>query len=116
MANRQGYSKSEQEKWLAKWRASGLSAARFARQHGLNKSTLYRWVQLSGLEGPESRGVALQAPTRRAPFTEVRVRGAGTSDEASVVEGVFPSGRVVRVRGAVDVAQLRQVLQAVQAC
>ena len=80
-----------------------MSCARFAKEHGLAESTLYRWGQQSGKAGP--------AVT--TGFAEVRVVGTTTG---AAIEVAHPSGCVVRVRGAVDEGQLASVLRALGTC
>ena len=96
-------SEAERLKWVSRWRASGMSCARFAEKHGLSESTLYRWSQRSATS-PRSRGRG---------FAEVRVVGtvAGTG-----LEVAHPNGCVVRLRGAVDELQLAAVLRALGSC
>jgi transposase-like protein len=94
---------AERAKWVSRWRASGQGCERFARKHGLSPATLYRWAQQVD-----------QDATGGAPgFAEVHVVGAVSS---AALEVEHPSGCVVRIRGAVDEAQLRAVLQALGAC
>ncbi len=95
----------DRARWVSRWRSSGLSCERFARKHGLSESTLYRWSQSASADADAS-------PAR---FTEVRVVGTA-SGSMPIVEVEHPSGCVVRVRGAVDEAQLRAVLQVLSAC
>lgn len=92
---------AKERKWLARWRASGLSCSRFAREHGLSPSTLYRWSQQSGVDAPGPG------------FAEVRVVGGF---RVATLEVQHPGGCVVRVTGAVDEAQLTSVLRALSAC
>ena len=80
-----------------------MSCARFAKEHGLGESTLYRWGRQASMMGP---GVTTE-------FAEVRV--VGTAAGAGV-EVEHPSGCVVRVRGAVDEGQLAAVLRALGTC
>jgi len=80
-----------------------MSCARFADKHGLGESTLYRWSQAFGSA----------TSTIAAGFAEVKVVGTATRAE---IEVAHPSGCVVRVRGAVDEAQLASVLRALGAC
>jgi transposase-like protein len=94
-------SDGERAKWVSRWRASGLSCDRFARDHGLSPSTLYRWLQHAGRAEPS------------AGFTEVRVVGAVVG---ASLEVQHPSGCVVRVSGAVDEAQLAAVLRTLSSC
>lgn len=100
MASRVRRTREEKASWVAKWRASGESGRKFAAQHGLKESSLYVWGREFG-EKPE--------------FTEVRIRSSGNEVEA-VLEVVLGRGRVVRVRGPVDGAQLRAVVEAVESC
>lgn len=97
------WSEGERAKWISRWRASGLSCDRFARQHGLSPSTLYRWRhQVDDDAGEVARG-----------FAEVHV--VGTVSRVAL-EVAHPSGCVVRVSGAVDEAQLTAVLRALGSC
>ena len=97
-------SEAERAKWVARWRASGVSCDRFARKHRLSSSTLYRWAQQSG-DGDTAEGAG--------GFAEVRVVGAMS---VAALEVAHPSGCVVRVSGTVDQAQLSAVLRALGAC
>ena len=95
-------SEDERARWVARWRASGMSCARFAKEHGLAESTLYRW-------GQQCKAVAAVRPG----FAEVRVVGAATR---ASLEVEHPSGCVVRVHGAVEEGQLAAVLRALGTC
>ena len=95
-------SDGERAKLISRWRASGLSCGRFARDHGLSPSTLYRWAQLDKGTGEPASG-----------FAEVRVVAAVGG---ATLEVAHPSGCVVRVSGAVDEAQLVSVLRALGSC
>lgn len=98
-------SDAERAKWVSRFRASGLSCDRFAGEHGLSASTLYRWSKRAGRV--ERRD---EAASR---FAEVRVVGAvGVAS----LEVMHPSGCVVRVSDAVDEAQLTAVLRALGSC
>ena len=80
-----------------------MSCARFAEKHGLGESTLYRWSQLAG---SADRSIA-------AGFAEVRIVGTAATPG---IEVEHPGGCIVRVRGAVDEAQLAAVLRVLQTC
>ena len=91
---------------MARWKASGVSGTVFAERHGLKRSSLYEW----GRKVEEASETA---------FTEVRVdatSGLASSGGETGIEIETKSGRVVRVRGEVDVEQLRRVLEAVEQC
>jgi transposase-like protein len=109
MATRKQYTQEEQLQWLERWRTCGQSAAQFAKSHGLNVSTLYRWREVARTRGTAS--------TRRAPaFAEVRVREASAQAGVGVVEVVLSNERRVRVVGTVELEQLRMVLEVLGAC
>lgn len=42
---RRRYTAAQRQEFLTQYQRSGLSASTFARQHGLNLSTLYQWTQ-----------------------------------------------------------------------
>ena len=92
----------EREQWAARWQASGLSGREFARRHGLQVESIYRW----GREFPE-------AQQKRAGFSEVRLVPS-QNDATSTVEVLLANGRIVRVRGEVDAQLLRAVVEAVE--
>ena len=96
-------SEAERAKWVSRWRASGLSCDRFARRHGLSESSLYRWSQ----QVPSTGAVSASG------FAEVRVVGSAAG---AGLEVAHPGGCVVRMRGAVDEAQLVAVLRALGTC
>ena len=102
------YNRRSREEWkslVAKWRTSGLGGARFAEQHGLSDSALYRWAHIFGDEVQPDVG-----------FKPVRVRESSTSTEADTIEIVARSGWVVRVVGDIDADRLRAVLEVVSSC
>jgi len=97
--------------WVAEWRGSGLSGLEFARRHGLSHGSLYRWGRLLGDDGE----VEVPNSKEMVTFAEVRIREGAPQPEASI-EVVARNGWVVRLRGRVDVEQLRAVLEAVDPC
>jgi hypothetical protein len=98
-------SREEWKSWVAKWRASGLGGTKFAEQHGLSDSALYRWAHIFG-----------DAVQPEVGWKPVRVRGASTSVEVGTIEIVAPSGWVVRVVDGVEADRLRAVLEVVSSC
>jgi len=89
---------------LAEARKSPLSLAAFAERHGLVAERLYQWSRrLEPNRDP--------APPSPAMFQEVVVQRRDTR-----VEIELRCGRVVRVDAGVDVATLRALLNAVEAC
>jgi transposase-like protein len=109
MAARKQYTQEEQTRWLERWRTCGQSAARFAKSHGLNVSTLYRWREVARTRG--------SASSRSAPaFAEVRVRKTAEATDVGVLEVVLSNERRVRVVGTVEREQLRMVLEVLGEC
>ena len=90
---------------VRQWRESGLSAERFAAEHGVGTSTLYLWAR--------SRPAALPGEARG--FTEVRVVGKGTADtQGARIE--FASGTRVVLEGPLDAETLTTIVKVVAAC
>lgn len=107
-------------------RQSGLRQAEFCRQRGIKRRSLSFWKwKLSrppGTEAPAASGRG--RPPRPRAFVPVRVvpprqrNGEATNAAAPAWDGeielVLASGRLVRVRGRVDVDWLRQVMVSVE--
>jgi len=100
-------SRDEWKSWVARWRASGLGGTKFAEQHGISDSALYRWAHIFEDEAQ---------PEHEVEFKPVHVRGTSTPSTLSAVEIVARSGWVVRVVGDVDADRLRAVLEVVGSC
>jgi transposase-like protein len=66
------YRAEERQAHVAAWRASGLSQLRYAREHGLGKTTLQKWIARSNRIAPR--------PKRKIDFVPVIVRQAATTD------------------------------------
>ena len=65
----------QRRQWVARFRASGLTQAQFAQQHGLKVCTLQRWLYGRGSwAGPKRKG-----PTRRAEEERKHPGGRGAS-------------------------------------
>lgn len=120
----------------AQWRGhvltqldSGLSAAAYCREHGLDAASFYRWKrvlresgELPGETGAQGRGrreraAASSGMGARPPlFAEVRLAGAGDAATApghsagAGVEVCLRGGQVVRVAAGFDAQTLRRVL------
>lgn len=90
-----------------------MSGVEFARRHGLGSGSLYRWGRLLGDDAEAE--VPSSSPVESVTFAEVRIRDAAPQPEAPV-EVVAPGGWVVRLRGRVDVEQLRAVLEVLPSC
>lgn len=79
-----------------------MSGREFARKHGLQVESVYRW----GREFPED-------DNHHDGFTEVVV-SPGRQHSSTGLEVVLLNGRVVRVLGEVDANQLRAVVEALE--
>lgn len=103
-------SRDEWKSWVARWRASGLGGTKFAEQHGISDSALYRWSHIFEDEA--------RADVEDVEFKPVRVRGMSPSAASGtgVIEIVSRSGLVVRVVGDVEADRLRAVLEVVGSC
>jgi hypothetical protein len=97
---------------------SRLSAAEFARQHGLSDKTVYRWL------GRLGRTVGRSSKPRSSPeLVPVRivasVNGKGNSAtkaelDTSELDIVIGGSRVIRVRRGFDDQLLRRVVAALE--
>jgi transposase len=92
----------------------GVSVARVAQMHALNANLLRKWIQLHGREQAVAATVSLQpmllpvAAIESASVPEPKVILA----PVSCIEIVL-GGATIRVHGAIDVQQLRLVLDCV---
>lgn len=93
---------------VAAWRESGLSGVDFARRHDLTHSTLCHWGQVLGRERAESK--------HTPGFAEVVVKSFVAPPALPMLEVVLSNGRLIRVTGAVDAAQLASVVLALESC
>lgn len=94
-------SRTEKQRVIDKWTASGLSGRAYAEQTGLCPSNLWRW----------KRELAASAS---APWVPIVVRSEPTGEAAASasahLELVARSGRVLRVFAGCDTELLRAVL------
>lgn len=107
------WTKRDGEQMLEALGASGLSAGRFARIHGLTAQRVYWWrSQLSS--------GARSAVRREAPeFVPVRVTNstgavASMASDEGTLEITVGSGTAIRVRRGFDGELLRQVVAALE--
>lgn len=101
--------------WAAQLAASGLSAARFAAEHGINAKTLAWWraeLTRSVSDQPRRELATRETASRRAaPLRFIELPEVGDAD---AIEVVLPSRVVVRVRAGFDSATLERVLDALE--
>ena len=88
------------------WEGSGLSAPKYAEQHGLRAHNLYAWRRRLRAEGG--------APTATAPSRGVRLVPL-TIEGPSQCELVFGDGRCLRFPTHIDPATLAVLLRTVSA-
>ena len=94
---------TERAALLRAFERSGLSAAAFARQHGLGYSTFYHWRR--------------QARTATAPaFVEVDLSPAPVTEGLLIELGPVPRLRLTRAPQVALAAQLLQALHAPTPC
>ena len=127
----QARSRVTREEWakrVERWRDSGLSAAEFAAELGINPRTLVYWKYILGKEVRGERRVwpSRKAPTRRvARKVAVRTRAPSTATAGLVevhaasrderFELELGAGRRLRVPRTFDAAELRRLLDALEA-
>lgn len=82
-------SRAEWGEHVAAWRQSGLPAAEYARQHGLNVNTFSWWRSQLGREGADD--------AERLTLLPLNIPMAAERTPSTAVEVVLPHGIVVRV-------------------
>jgi transposase len=90
-------------RWIAQWRASGLSVRAFCDRRGLATPSFYNW-----------RRVLERRAAEKAAFVPVQVVADAPPAQASALELVLADGRIVRVAPGFDAATLRQLLTALE--
>ena len=108
-------SRAEWTSEVNEWRGSGLNAANYAKQRGLNRGTLLWWSRKVGRSHEEHHAVPRSAAVP-VTFVPVRVREEpleSASDQGSI-EIILCNGRRVRIAGAVDGGILGRVLDAAE--
>ncbi len=93
----------EMAKLVARWRASGESAASFAREAGIPESRLWYWVRRSGA-------------SEVATFVPVRVISEESGATSASFELFLGDGRRLVIPPALTGRPLRQLLSALRAC
>ena len=93
----------EMAKLMTRWRASGKSAAAFAREAGMPESRLWYWRRRIG---------AAEAPA----FVPVRIVPEEKPPAAACFELTFGDGRRLVIPPALTGRPLRQLLSALRAC
>jgi hypothetical protein len=86
-------------RWIARWRASGLSVRAFCARHELAEASFYAWRRVLERRAAEGPG-----------FVPVQVLADATPAPASALEVVLLDGRTVRVVPGFDAATLQRLL------
>lgn len=92
---RRHFDPKQREQWLERYERSGLSLWQFARQAGLNYSTLTKWLQRRAGLGPRPQPRAQP----KVAFAEVLTPELGAREER--IEVHLPDGTQVRLNSAV---------------
>ena len=93
----------EMAKLMTRWRASGKSAAAFAREAGMPESRLWYWKRRMG---------AAEVPA----FVPVQIVADAASPAAACFELTFGDGRRLVIPATLTGRPLRQLLSALRAC
>jgi len=93
----------EMAKLMTRWRASGKSAAAFAREAGMPESRLWYWKRRMG---------AAEVPA----FVPVQIVADEESPAAACFELTFGDGRRLLIPPTLTGRPLRQLLSALRAC
>jgi len=96
--------REEWPKLVARWEASGESAAMFARHVGVNAMTVYRWRR-------ELRTTASESGPALAKIVEVRPARLSADDRFEVRLG---DGRSVEVPPSFDAGALERLLRVLE--
>jgi hypothetical protein len=124
-------SRVAREEWakrVERWRDSGLSAAEFAAELGINARTLIYWKYILGKEARGERRVwpSRKARRRRKARTVVRETPATSGVAAGLIEVhaaesderfelELSAGRRLRVPRSFNAAELRRLLEVLEA-
>lgn len=93
----------EMAKVISRWKASGRSAAAFARDSGIPEARLWYWKRR--MEVPEA-----------SAFVPVRIVAEERPAEGTCFELTFGDGRRLLIPSALTGRPLRQLLSALRAC
>ena len=104
-------SREQWARWVRGWGRSGLTAAEYAEQEGLNAGTLSHWKWKLGREERERREHDVAAESESTTFVEITPATMWwqASERIEIVVGEL----VVRVPDAFEASTLRQVLDAI---
>ncbi len=94
---------SEQKKTMIEaYRASGLSAPRFAAHHGVNYQTLVSWIK-KDRQSSTSTAPGF-SPSEFISLIPAVIEGSGNSDASGAMEIILPGGTRLSITAAHHVA------------
>ena len=110
---RRTYTEEFKRSVVGKCNAPGVSLAAVAMAHRINANLVRRWVRHRGLPDAKAQDVAQLLPVTLAAESAVPSVDIGkrTNSQAGTIE-IEVYGVRIRLRGGVDVASLRSVLDA----
>ena len=115
---RRKYSLVEKLRILEETRKPGASVADVARAHGVNANVVFGWRHLAKkrlLRAPNPESPTLLPARVEMPTVVPGARASATRDSdrrGGSIEVDFPGGVRVRVQGAVGIAALKRVFEA----
>lgn len=113
------------EEWhqvIRAWRASGLSAERYAAEHGnVTKSSLWSWSHRLGYSRSRSKGAAFSEvrvlpDARRVDNTPPAASSSRGASAVSRIDVMTTSGALVRLYGDVDDQQFAKIMGVLERC
>ena len=104
-------SPEERSALVAAWVKSGKSAQAFEREHGLSKSSLWRWQQACGRRAKKS-GPAARASILFAPVHVTQSQPEAVVSERVVAEVIIGPDVKVRVLHGADANQVALLVRA----
>ena len=99
---RQRCTATERRQWIERYRQSGLTQAKFAREHGLRYGTLVQWLCKARKESGERKSEV-------GGFIEITLPAANVS-ERWAAELAWPDGRVLKLSAEVPPGWVAELL------
>ncbi len=101
-------------KRVERWADSGLTAAEFASEAGVNPRTLTFWKwRLRSVKAPAAKKQPVV--DRRPAFVELIGSSSGAADDSATLEIILRDGVRVRVPAGADEATLKRVVGVLEA-
>lgn len=110
MSSKGNSQQQQRARVVAQWKASGKTAREFASAHGYTAGSLYKWASEERHRQVVPRGF-VEVP--RTDLSRGDARAPKSTD--NVIEVVLAGGRMVRVRGGLDVELFTAVVRTLEA-